>query len=119
MEAAVRELTEETGHSPVWISAAGLSVHRDYMWCGKRYRNKELFFLARVDSRRPPLPLALSKSEQSLLAGRRWWTWPQVLCTPDRIEPVNLVDVLLTFAPTGPWKRTYRIEQPTGQEATP
>ena len=106
IEAARRELTEETGLDPAAITGAGLDVHRDTTWKGRRWVGPEQFFLAHYDSDQPEVRRdGLLDYEQADLDRHAWVPWTDLVALPDRLEPANLPDVLRDLDPAGPWAR--------------
>ena len=96
-EAAVRELTEETGFAlpqdalgPIVATSAGL-------WKGDHDGTPSLgahsFFFLRV-----PHPVidtdGQEEFERSFITGHRWWTLDELRKTTDDIRPPTLVDLL-------------------------
>lgn len=103
VDTARRELVEETGIRFAEMASAPVPVRRDYLWCGKRYRNLELFFVARIADPDAAGTPQLSRRESEILLDRRWWTWQDLLATEERVEPPELASVLRALAPEGPW----------------
>jgi 8-oxo-dGTP pyrophosphatase MutT (NUDIX family) len=102
LEAARRELAEETGLDPSAIGESYVEVHRDNVWNGKRFVGPEQFFLARYRSlHAPPLqPLSLTVSEQHTLLGHTWVSRPELPTLPN-VVPVTLdaeITRLITLA---------------------
>ena len=91
LEAARRELTEETGLDPSAIDESYVEVHRDNVWKGIRFVGPEQFFLARFPNLdAPPLrPASLTPSEQQNLLGHSWADRPTLLTLPN-VVPVSL-----------------------------
>ena len=104
IEAARRELTEETGLDPAAIAGAGLDVHRDTVWKGRRWVGPEQFFLARYAGDEPELRRdGLLDYEQAELDRYAWVPWDELTALPDRLTPADLPDVLRRLDPAGPW----------------
>ena len=103
LEAARRELAEETGLDPAAIGDESVTVERDVRWNGKRYIGPEHFFLARFAGDRPPLVRdGLLPDEQVNLQEAAWIAWSELDSLPDRLEPPQLRTVLATLVPDGP-----------------
>ena len=106
LEAARRELAEETGLDPAAVIDRSVPVDRDVWWNGKRYVGTERFFLALFADERPPLVrTGLLPDEQAALDTHRWVAWPELHSLPDRVEPPRLPAVLGDLMPDGPWGR--------------
>ncbi|MCX5528494.1 NUDIX domain-containing protein [Streptomyces bobili] len=106
LEAARRELAEETGLDPAAVVDRWVPVERDVWWKGKRYVGTEHFFLALFADERPSLVrTGLLPGERTALDTHRWVAWPELSSLPDPVEPPHLPDVLGDLMPDGPWGR--------------
>jgi 8-oxo-dGTP pyrophosphatase MutT (NUDIX family) len=104
LDAARRELVEETGLDPSLIGPSTVVVDRDTIWDGRRFIGPEPFFLARFAGDRPALvTTGMLADEHPNLRGHGWLTQPEVAALTDRVEPPSLVDVIRTLDPTAPW----------------
>jgi 8-oxo-dGTP pyrophosphatase MutT (NUDIX family) len=104
VEAARRELAEETGFDPSAIGTDPVVVDRDVLWDGKRFVGPEPFFLARFATDAPsPVTAGMLADEHPNLRGHGWFTPTEVRALPDRVEPPQLVRVIATLDPGGPW----------------
>ncbi|MFG1705187.1 NUDIX hydrolase [Nonomuraea sp. M3C6] len=93
LEAARRELTEETGLPGSAVLDRFVEVARDFSWLGVRYVKTEPFFLARFDGVRPEVdPGDLTEEERHAFRG---YEWAEQL--PERVEPPNLAKVVETL----------------------
>lgn len=101
--AAAREVLEETGIAITPVPGRRVVVHRDLLWCGRRFAGDEPFLLARVPSPEPAQPARLTQHERDSLLGWRWLTWPEVLALADPVEPPTLAAALRALEPAGPW----------------
>nr|WP_055510325.1 NUDIX domain-containing protein [Nonomuraea pusilla] len=73
IEAARRELAEETGLDAGAVLDGPVSVERDFTWLGVRYVKTEPFFLARFAAARPDVaPRALTEEERGAYLGHLW-----------------------------------------------
>ncbi|MEJ2870691.1 NUDIX domain-containing protein [Actinomycetospora sp. OC33-EN08] len=98
VEAAVRELREETGmeadgsgdlDGPVWV--------RDVMFShdGVAYAARELFFLLRVPDDAPEIDVSgFTELERRTVRRHRWWTRTELAATVDVVYPRQLGDLL-------------------------
>jgi 8-oxo-dGTP pyrophosphatase MutT (NUDIX family) len=109
LQAAQRELAEETGLDPAALLDRSVPVKRDVRWNGKRYVGTEHFFVARFTLERPALMrTGLLPDEQVNLHDHAWVTRSQLAGLPDRVEPPQLAAVVAALAPgtvwgPGPW----------------
>ncbi|MEV4137606.1 NUDIX domain-containing protein [Dactylosporangium sp. NPDC049742] len=104
LEAARRELAEETGLDAALVRERWVPVSRDSWWKGTRYVGTEQFFLARFDAERPPLVrTGLLPHEQVTLDSHAWVPWSDLASLPDELQPPQLLEVLAALAPDGPW----------------
>ncbi|MFH8772743.1 NUDIX hydrolase [Streptomyces sp. NPDC017958] len=105
LEAARRELAEETGLDPAAVTDRSVPVERDVRWNGKRHTGSEQFFLARFAEEQPALVrTGLLPDEQINLDTHAWIAAPDLLSLPDRLEPPQLLTVLEALVPEGPWR---------------
>lgn len=72
LQAARRELREETGFDPDCVLDRHIVVHRDAHWNNKRYVGDEPCFLARVPGTPDPRPEKLEPHEIRLMRGFHW-----------------------------------------------
>lgn len=93
-QAAIRELTEETGivletvGPCVWIREIRFRYHnRDH-----HYRDHA--FLARPGRTTPTTPPTLTHEERACLLGQRWWSHAELLTCRDKLMPPALPAVL-------------------------
>ncbi|MGN9787312.1 NUDIX hydrolase [Nonomuraea sp. ZG12] len=90
LEAARRELTEETGLPGAAVQDLAVEVGRDFSWLGVRYVKTESFFLARFPASRPQVtPGALTQEEREAYLGCRW-----TRRLPAGVEPPTLATVI-------------------------
>ncbi|ONI84281.1 hypothetical protein ALI144C_15795 [Actinosynnema sp. ALI-1.44] len=109
--AARREVLEETGLLDIELDADSFPLRRDYVWRGNWFRSHEEFFVARVGADHATTEPALTESEVETLLDVRWWTWPELLGSTERIEPAEIVPVLRHLAPDGPWRAVTRVSE--------
>jgi len=104
LQAARRELVEETGLDPNAIIDRPVTVHRDTKWNGRRLIGPEPFYLARYPGTEPGLSRAgLLADEQANLRGHAWLSPGELAGLPDRVEPPSLAAVIGALDPYGPW----------------
>ncbi|MET7401412.1 NUDIX domain-containing protein [Dactylosporangium sp. NPDC005572] len=104
LQAARRELVEETGLDPAAVGERFVAVERDVRWNGKRFVGEEQFFLARFDADRPRLARAgLLPDEQVNLQDHAWVGPGELAALPDRLEPPGLAAVIAALAPGSAW----------------
>ncbi|MFH8568241.1 NUDIX hydrolase [Streptomyces sp. NPDC017993] len=105
LEAARRELVEETGLPPDAVVDRSVPVERDVRWNGKRYVGQERFFVAHFVEEQPALVrTGLLPDEQANLDTHAWVVWSDLDSLPDPVEPPQLPAVLGALAPDGPWR---------------
>lgn len=105
LDAARRELVEETGLDPAAIDGRSVAVHRDVRWNGIHFLGPEDFFAARYPEHSPALSRAgLLPDEQVNLHEHAWVPWSGLDTLDDRLEPPELARVLADLVPDGPWR---------------
>ncbi|MEU1392330.1 MULTISPECIES: NUDIX domain-containing protein [unclassified Nonomuraea] len=98
LEAARRELAEETGLPGSAVGEHWVDVERDFSWLGVRYVKTEPFFLATFDEARPRVtPAALTEEELGVYRGH---TWAEEM--PYGVEPPELADVVAALRAAAP-----------------
>ena len=99
VQAAARELTEETGLR-VGPEQLGEVVHTrltEFPFGGQRYRQAEDYFLLRTGAF-DAAPTAHSDVELVAVLGMRWWTVDELRRTAERVYPEELLEVLEKLA---------------------
>ncbi|PZG09278.1 NUDIX hydrolase [Nonomuraea aridisoli] len=94
LEAARRELAEETGLPGAAVIDRWVPVERDFTWLGVRYVKVEPFYLARFSGRPEVTPSALTAEESGTYQGFGWFSPAELATLPDHVEPPHLSDVL-------------------------
>jgi 8-oxo-dGTP pyrophosphatase MutT (NUDIX family) len=92
LEAAARELAEETGLPGSAVCDRWVSVERDFTWLGVRYVKTEPFYLARFGTSAPAVdPGELTEEEVRAYLGYRWFAADEL---PGSVEPPELGRVI-------------------------
>jgi ADP-ribose pyrophosphatase YjhB (NUDIX family) len=94
--AAVRELTEETGHVRTEAEIGPLVATSSGLWAtaeGHTFFGADAFFLVRVAEPRIDTD-GQEALERSVITGHRWWTVSELRATGDRIVPTGLSDLV-------------------------
>jgi ADP-ribose pyrophosphatase YjhB (NUDIX family) len=93
-EAAVhREVFEETGLRDLRLGPCVWLRDVEYGWRGRRYRQREHVFVARVEAFEPSRAW-LQADERELLVEHRWWTAEEIERSPERFGPRRLGGLL-------------------------
>ena len=104
IEAARRELVEETGLDPDAVSDRSIDVPRDAWWKGKRHMGEEPFFVGRFDTDRPTVSRGgLLEDEEQNLVGHKWFGPDDLATLTGRLEPPNLAAVVARLDRAGAW----------------
>ncbi|WP_298212420.1 NUDIX domain-containing protein [Ferrimicrobium sp.] len=96
IDAARREMAEETGLPTESVVGPVARVQRDSLWAGTRLVAVEPFFVARVGDA-PVQPASLTDEEEATLLGHQWWTLQQLRETSDVVEPPELLHLLAEY----------------------
>ena len=101
LQAARRELAEETGLDPSAVGESYVDVYRDNVWKGIRFVGPEQFFLARYPSLDSPTlrPAQLTPGEQQTLLGHTWVS-RSALPTLPNVVPVTLDAEIVRLHPS-------------------
>lgn len=94
LQAARRELQEETGLPGTLVSARYVLVPRDYRWLGVRYRRVEPFFLASVPDEIRVAPTGFTGEETTTFRDHRWFAPSEIATLDEPVEPPGLLTVL-------------------------
>ena len=94
LEAARRELTEETGLPGESVLDHWFPVERDYHWLGVHYVKTEPFFLARFEGTPEVASAELTAEEQGTFRGYAWHSRADLAALAEPVEPPNLLTVL-------------------------
>ncbi|MFC5179762.1 NUDIX hydrolase [Actinomadura harenae] len=104
IEAARRELHEETGLPGSSVQDVSVRVERDFLWLGTRHLKTEPFFLARFAGTPDVRPAALTPEENATYLGMAWFSPGEIAALGGSVEPSNLLSaiaLLLAHDPTG------------------
>ena len=100
LDAARRELIEETGLIDAVVDPNYVMVTRDTFWKGQRHIGEEPFFLARVTTEQPDLTVdGLSINEQQNWRDYRWCHPADLEVLNARMEPPRLAYLIRILAP--------------------
>ncbi|WP_026415941.1 NUDIX hydrolase [Actinomadura oligospora] len=100
IEAARRELHEETGLPGSSIRDVSVRVERDFLWLGTRYVKTEPFFLARFDDTPDVRPTAFTPQENDTFLGMAWLSPREIATLSDAVEPSNLLTAIIPLLNT-------------------
>ncbi|WP_248965331.1 NUDIX hydrolase [Sphaerisporangium perillae] len=98
LQAARRELREETGLPGDAVVDMWVPVERDYHWLGVHYVKIEPFYLARFAGSPGVAPTGLTREEQATYLGHDWFTPAELAALPEPIEPASLPEVIALLA---------------------
>jgi 8-oxo-dGTP diphosphatase len=93
LEAARRELHEETGLAGDAVEDVSIPVERDFTWMGRHYVKVEPFYLARFDGSPRVDPAGFDATERDTFVGSAWHT-PEEIAGLDGLEPPRLLDAV-------------------------
>ncbi|MBG0815753.1 NUDIX hydrolase [Planomonospora sp. ID82291] len=94
LEAARRELAEETGLPGEAVLDRWLPVHRDFTWLGVRYVKTERFYLARFGRTPQVRPDRLTAEEDGAYLGSGWFLTEELAGLPDVVDPPGLPEIV-------------------------
>jgi ADP-ribose pyrophosphatase YjhB (NUDIX family) len=100
-EAARREIFEETGLADCGLGPCVWVREHVFPWKGRRYRQQERFFLARVEAFEPRGDHCTTE-EVELLQEHRWWTVDEIEASSDLFAPRRLGGLLRQLLAQGP-----------------
>ncbi|MBX6765625.1 MAG: NUDIX domain-containing protein [Actinomadura rubrobrunea] len=93
LQAARRELYEETGLPGDAVQDVFVRVDRDFHWLGRRYVKAEPFYLAQLDSPHEARPTAFTPEENDTYLGCAWLSLDEIAALPD-VEPPHLLTAI-------------------------
>ncbi|MFD9504671.1 NUDIX hydrolase [Streptomyces sp. NPDC060035] len=100
-EAALRELTEETGITDVVLGPVLWKRMCSFPFDGRRWDQDEWYFLARTTQTATDQK-GLTELELRSVAGLRWWTSAELLAARETVYPTRLGELLRTLLDEGP-----------------
>jgi 8-oxo-dGTP pyrophosphatase MutT (NUDIX family) len=93
LQAARRELAEETGLPGELIEPNPVEIARAFRWNGRDHEHMEWFYLARVP-KTDVRPAGLLADERDNFLGYRWFSLKAIRSSPERIEPLQLLEIV-------------------------
>ncbi|MFN3168741.1 MAG: NUDIX hydrolase [Phycisphaeraceae bacterium] len=81
-QAALRELHEETGLSGVGLGPCVWTRTHTFPWLGRTYRQRERFFLLRIDGHEVDR-VGHTEDERAVLIEHRWWSVADIASAVD------------------------------------
>ncbi|WP_326768115.1 NUDIX hydrolase [Streptomyces sp. NBC_01591] len=100
-EAALRELTEETGITDVELGPLLWQRMCSFPFDGRRWDQDEWYFLARTRQTATDTS-GQTGLEQRSVAGLRWWTSAELSAARETVYPTRLAELLRTLLDEGP-----------------
>jgi 8-oxo-dGTP pyrophosphatase MutT (NUDIX family) len=107
-EAARREVFEETGLRGCALGPCVWVRETEYSWRGRRYRQRDHIFAARVEAFEPSRE-GFQEEELELITEHRWWTAEQIERSPERFAPRRLGSLLRALLREGFPSQPIRI----------
>lgn len=105
-EALVREVREETGHTPRGLTGPVWIRRHVFEFQGATYDQHETFYLVRTQQFEPDHRGNPAAIEQALFREFRWWSMPEIHSSPDTFVPAalgrHLDDLLQHGCPPAP-----------------
>ncbi|MCG5216303.1 NUDIX domain-containing protein [Streptosporangium soli] len=94
LQAARRELAEETGLPEAAVRDVCVLVRRDGWWRGRRSIATEPFYLARFDHRPQVRPAGFTAEERETFLGFGWFSPGEIGSLVDDLDPPELMLVI-------------------------
>ncbi|MFC6084923.1 NUDIX hydrolase [Sphaerisporangium aureirubrum] len=95
LDAARRELTEETSLPGDAVLDTWVPVPRDYHWLGVHYSKVEPFYLALFPTTTPEVaPSLLTTEESETYLGSAWHSPADFATLPDQVDPPELPEII-------------------------
>lgn len=92
-QAARREVLEETGLSEFALGPCVWTRTTEFAWEGRRYRQSERIYVARVDAFEPTGDNR-DLEEHGVIDDHRWWTADEIASSQERFAPRRLGSLL-------------------------
>jgi 8-oxo-dGTP pyrophosphatase MutT (NUDIX family) len=97
LQAARRELIEETGLPDELIQPRPVEIARAFRWNGRDHEHTEWFYLARMP-KTDVRPGGLLADERDQFLGYRWFSPEEIRSSPERVEPPQLLEIVANLA---------------------
>ncbi|GAA3008881.1 NUDIX hydrolase [Streptosporangium longisporum] len=94
LQAARRELTEETGLPGEAVLDRWVPVRREFDWLGVHYAKTERFYLARFEDGPEAGAVSLTAEEDVTFLGSGWFSVAEMADLPGFLEPPGLPEVV-------------------------
>jgi 8-oxo-dGTP pyrophosphatase MutT (NUDIX family) len=111
LEAAERELREESGYAPTDLAGRV----KGPIWICKSRRNghdrEDYVYIAHLKRGAKQKPVELSKTEKKTMLGHRWWTLGDLIKSDERFRPRRIVELFGDFLAQGTPKKPRRINE--------
>jgi 8-oxo-dGTP pyrophosphatase MutT (NUDIX family) len=101
LDAARRELTEETGLPGEAVLDRWIPVRREFHWLGVHYAKTERFYLARFEGTPEVGAESFTAEEDVTHLGSGWFSPAEMADLPDFLEPPDLPDVVFRLTRLG------------------
>ncbi|MER7502147.1 NUDIX domain-containing protein [Nonomuraea pusilla] len=103
LQAARRELLEETGLTQVEWGPCLWTLDADVLWRGEPVHMHERYFLARMRSVEPISRAYLEPGEEQGIADHRWWSLGELVAaeSTESLRPVGLPELLADVLAAG------------------
>ena len=93
LQAARRELIEETGLPGGLIEPRPVEIARAFRWNGRDHEHTEWFYLARIP-KTDVGPAGLQPDEGDNFLGYQWFGLDEIRSSRERIEPIQLLEIV-------------------------
>ncbi|HKV30803.1 MAG TPA: NUDIX domain-containing protein, partial [Candidatus Dormibacteraeota bacterium] len=100
LQAARRELVEETGLAGDLIEPRPVEIARTFRWNGRDHEHTEWYYQAHV-TKTDVRPAGLRPDESGNFRGYRWFSLEEIQLSHERIEPNQLLEIIAAFQSHG------------------